>query len=426
MKRIPEKTGLTRFNRDEIIPDLLLYLLFFFTYISIVSLSFSTTFRGGNLSLPPYFLAIPGASFFILRRISMRQELLITLFLSSVLLMLSSFLFLPFEESVSLVLWALLLAVFSIAPRYTSGRSIKVSYDQLGFSMLFHGSVLALSGLTPDTSILKHALLAHALLSLCLFFAARQHHTFYSDYAHIANSPTQPSASVRRKHNGIILFLFLFALLIVPIVVMFPYSAMTDFLRFLLRKALEGLVAFSEWLKKMHLLPEFEQIAEPETTGLAPVTEENPLLNKTLEILLGVLSVGIVLVFAFFAVRGLIRFLLSMYRRYPLFNKEPSDSRIIDEVFSIEKGPKRRRKRLDFGTGPERDVRRKYYRLVRKAMRSGARIESSDSPAEILDEVSGFTDADFVLLTVHYEKIRYGNGVIPASKDCPGLESIED
>ncbi len=399
------------FNRDELLVGALMYLLFTLTFISFSLMVFSFTFLSREAVFLPYILLIPAFLFFLVRRISMKLWKMLFLFFIISAFPLITALFRPFGETVYLYGLTLILSTISLSARYRHSDSIVVGMDQFGASMFIHSAVLLISSLSPYGKEIQYYLLAHTLLSICVFFLARQHFVFETAYGHIANSPTQPSSIVRSHHNRVILFLSTFALFILPVVIYFPYDVLSDFLRKIIRWTISGVLFLFELLNKLHLFPEADATERiPLSTEMDTDPSANPILRAIIEVVLNVLSVVVVVLFLYFSIRGVYRFIVTMYRRSLSKNDPTGDGLVIDEVFSILKKNRKVHKKQDFGEGEAKEIRKKYYRSVRRAMRSGAIIRPSDSPGEIRSAVSGQIGTDFETLSLRYAKYRYGTG----------------
>ncbi len=396
------------FDSSQLFLGSLVYFLLVLGLLSVVFMSYSTYFPAGIIYLP-YILIVPAFLFFVLRRVSMPLWMMLVLFSLVSTFPLLLLLFCPISEVIYLCFCAFILAMISISARYKRTDTVKVGVDQLGTSMFIHGFFLLISGLSDYDGSLKYFLLAHTLLSLCVFFLARQHYIFETTYGHISKSPTQPSAAVRERHNRVIFLLCVFSLLIVPIVVLFPYSILTDLLRDALRLLLKAISLLYDFFKKFNLFPEMEKAVET-PVEIAPVEDSSSMSGFILEMILNLIALAVVVVFLYFSIRGVYRFIVTMYRRSSKKTDLSVDGLVIDEVFSIRKKDRRSIRRPDFGEGDEKDIRKKYYRSVRRAIRDGAEIDPSFSPEEIRDAVFNKVGNDFDTLSVQYEKYRYGTG----------------
>ncbi len=387
----------------------LVYALLIVCLISVALVSYATYFADGMMFLP-YVLLVPAFLFFVFRRVAMPLWTMFILFMIFSAFPLLLLFFRPLSEALFLCFNAFIMAMISISARYKSNDNVKVGLDQLGTTMFIHGFFLIVSGLIDYSGHLKYYLLSHTLLSLCIFFLARQRYVFETTYGHIANSPTQPSAAVRERHNRTIIMLCIFSLMIIPVVILFPYSVLTDLLREGFRLFLKAIFYVYELLKKWNLIPNAEK-AEP-IPDFKPVTPEDsdPILGVILEVFLNLLSVTVVLAFLLFTIRGAYRFIVMMYRRSSNKADASVDALVIDEVFSIQKKKRRTSRRPDFGEGEEKEIRRKYFQAVRRAIRDGAEIDPSYSPREINKAISGLGEEDFGSLSARYEKFRYGTG----------------
>lgn len=379
-----EKT--IKFDRRQLFLASLVYLLMLLTFLSVVVMAYVSVFDSDAVITLPYVLLLPAVLFFFLRRISLRLWKMLLFFSIAAALPLLILLFRPLSEALFITSASFLLAFIALSARYKQTDSVHVGLDQFGASMFVHGFVLAISGLPLFDNQIRYYLLAHALISVCIFFLARQHYIFETAYGHIANSPTQPSAAVRSRHNRVILLLSIFSLMIVPIVVLFPYPLLSDFLLEVIRWIIVGIVFLFYQLRRLNLIPDAEK-AEP--IPLDQIYEEtaDSKLARVMEIIFDVISVLAVILFLYLSIRAIFRFIVTMYRR----SKERSDTRtndmVVDEVFSIPKNKRRKKRRLYFGEGEEKEVRKKYYHDVRRAIRHGVSVKPSDAPEEIRDAV---------------------------------------
>lgn len=396
------------FDSSQLLLGSLVYLLLVICFVSAVFMSYSSYFPEGIIYLS-YILIVPAFLFFILRRIAMPLWTMMILFFLVSTVPLLLLLFRPISEAIFICFCAFILAMISISARYKKTDTVKVGVDQLGTSMFLHGSFLLLSGFSGFNASLKYFLLAHTLLSLCVFFLARQYYVFETTYGHIAKSPTQPSAAVRERHNRVIFLLCVFSLMIIPIVVLFPYSLLTELFRDGFRLLLKGILLLYEFLKKLNLIPEMEKAVDVPVEAV-PAENSNSMSGFILEMILNLIALAVVVVFLYFSIRGVYRFIVTMYRRSSKKTELSIDGLVIDEVFSIRKKDRRSIRRPDFGEGDEKEIRRRYFRSVRRAIRGGVEIEPSFSPGEIRGAVSGKAGSDFNSLSVQYEKYRYGAG----------------
>ncbi|MBN1891453.1 MAG: hypothetical protein JW780_01620 [Clostridiales bacterium] len=398
-----------KFDDRQLFLASLVYLLMLITFISVVILSYASVFDSDAVIAVPYVLFLPAVLFFFLRRISLRLWKMLLFFSIAAALPMLILFFRPLSEAIFITSSSFLMALIALSARYKQPDSVKVGFDQFGASMFTHGFLLAISGIPVFDSDLRYYLLVHALLSVCIFFLARQHYIFETTYGHIANSPTQPSAAVRSRHNRVILLLSLFSLLIVPVVVLFPYRVLSDFLLNVLQWIIAGLAFIFMQLRRLNLIPDTDKV---EPIPLEQIYEEtsDSTFSRVMEIFFDVISVIAVILFLYFSVRVIFRFIITMYRR----SKDSPDTRpddlVVDEIFSIQKKKLRKKRRQYFGEGEEKEVRKKYYHFVRRAIRSGVSVKPSDAPEEIRDAVSAVLGEHFNALSLRYEKYRYGTG----------------
>ena len=396
------------FDRSFFFIGALSYVLSILPFISVCILFFKAIFPETDRILVPYCLLIPALFFFLLRRVSMSQLKILLLFaMVSASPLLLGFL-LPSSQAIFLFISALLLGIGSISARYKNSSRIRITMDQLGASMFVHGTLLVIASVSDSNQLSRYLILGHTLLYLCIFFLARQHYVFDTAYEHIANSPTQPSASVRSLHNRVIIILSVFVLLIIPVIVLFQYSIIAEVLRKIARFLIDAFFAMLKWLDKINFFPDVTEVTGTELLPETAKAELDPTVHMIFNILFNILSVVIIVVLLASILRGVYLFLTYMYRKATAHGTPDNESLVVDEVFSIKNKRSGTRRRMNFGEGEEREIRRKYYREVRQAIRSGAKITPSDSPAEIQAGVSDYVAEDFELLTTEYKKHRYG------------------
>jgi uncharacterized protein YggT (Ycf19 family) len=194
-------------------------------------------------------------------------------------------------------------------------------------------------------------------------------------------------------------------------VIFFPYRLLTDFFRQLLGFLIAAVVIVFELLNRLNLFAKQSPV-EPIPIQIEEIPEKpvNPLLEAIIDIIINTISVVVVVLLLFFSIRGAYRFIVTMYRRSKGTTNITENELVVDEVFSIRKKSRKSERKFDFGEGEAKEIRRKYYRFVRRAIRSGAKIKPSDSPEEIRSAVSGRIGKDFDALSLRYAKYRYGSG----------------
>jgi hypothetical protein len=395
------------FKKQDLFIDIMKFLMFLFALLSIFAILYSAVNVPDIAIMHLYLLLIPASLSFLMSRIPLKlwQMLLCqAVLIVSPLVML---LFSPFYESIVAIAMMIIIATVSLSSRYRYHDRTSVSFETLGASAATHAILLALCTFFPSGN-LPYVLLSHALISICLFFSARQKYAFETAYGHIVNSPTQPSGQVKRLNTRILIFLFIISLAVIPLSVYFPYSILYSFLATVLKWILIGITAIYNFLKWLHLLPEISEI-DPISEITKETTESN---NKTLEFFQYALMIIILAAFCitlFLGIKKIILFIIARYRR-ALPGKIMFPTELIhDEIISLEKNRVKRFRRIDFGKGKEKEVRKLYYIAVKKEIRSGAVITASQSPCEIGRAIKNSSGNDFTELTSRYELFRYGD-----------------
>ncbi len=105
-----------------------------------------------------------------------------------------------------------------------------------------------------------------------------------------------------------------------------------------------------------------------------------------------------------------IRLFIKMFRQAEETERVVENESVVDIIENLT--PKKshvfRNEKKDFGSGEEKEVRKKYYRTVQKAIYSGADIRSSSSPKQIESVLKEKGDQSISELTSRYQSVRYG------------------
>ena len=63
---------------------------------------------------------------------------------------------------------------------------------------------------------------------------------------------------------------------------------------------------------------------------------------------------------------------------------------------------------MNFGSGYERRIRKRFYDKTRRAMKKGLPVADSSTPGQIEAVLLANGDNDIITLRKEYEKVRYG------------------
>jgi len=396
------------FNKQDLLIDSCKFLMFLLAILSISAIFYKAAMAPIDSIMCLYLLLIPAAVSFLLTRIPLRLWQMLSCQFALVISPLTLLIFRSFTEAIVAVFLMFLITTVSLERRYSRHERSSVTFETLGLSAMIHALLLVLCTMFQSGN-LPYVILAHALISLCLFFAARQKYTFETAYGHIANSPTQPSASVKRQNTLVLIFLCVFSLAVIPLVILFPYSILYSFFVRALSWILMGMAAVYNFLMNLFGFPEIDE-ADPVIEKAEEETSSSGLLVEILQYTLLIIALGVFCLFLFYGIKKIIVFIIARYRlALPGKLTCPSDL-IHDEIILLEKKRVKRFRRMDFGKGEEKEVRKLYYRSVKKEIRSGADITASLSPGEISQEIKNSSGNDFTKLTKRYEHFRYGDG----------------
>ena len=84
------------------------------------------------------------------------------------------------------------------------------------------------------------------------------------------------------------------------------------------------------------------------------------------------------------------------------------DEILIDTIENIAPEEELLGKSHDFGTGYERQVRKRFYDKTRRAMRKGLPVSDASTPGQIESALLANGDKEIASLRKEYEKVRYG------------------
>lgn len=394
-------------KKQDLLIDAMKFLIFFLSVLSFFALIYSAVDVPNAAIAYLYLLLLPASLSFLCARIPFKLWQMLLCQATLTLLPLIMLFFRPFYESIFAIIMMILIATVSMASRYRYRERTSVTFETLGASLTIHILILGLCACFPSGN-LSYVILSHALISICLFFAARQKYAFEASYGHIVNSPTQPSGHVKRLNRRILILLFVFSLAVIPLAVYFPYSILFPLLVILFKWILIGIKAIYYFLTWIHLLPQITE-ADPIPEVPKETTESNNKLYEFIQYALMILIIAALCLIVFFILKKLVAFIIARYRRAVPGKISLPTELIHDEIISLEKKRVKRFRKLDFGKGKEKEVRKLYYKSVKKEIRSGAVVTASQTPGQIGQAIKNSSGKDISELTSRYELFRYGD-----------------
>ena len=266
------------------------------------------------------------------------------------------------------------------------------------------GSASTIVRSLSDTGSTRHFILLNALLIVCVYLVARQLYTFDTKYHHNTHSSTQPVKQVKRQNHLTIAFIFGGILLALLVLNTIPISAILSGLRTLVvmigrffARFLPNENGTSRGSDNASSQEDQMQLPDPGDGG-------EPLFVQILIVLFVVFVIVVFLVSVYKAFR---RFLKLFHIEESVEKVEGADDAVVDIIEEIPQDKKSRFAKKDFGSGYEREIRKKYYKTVQKAIHSGTKIDPSYTPKQIESALKQKGDPSISELTSLYESVRY-------------------
>lgn len=397
-----------RFKKQDIFIDAMKFIIFLLTFLSFIVLFYSAIKAPKEAIMCLYLILIPAALGFLLTRTPLKLWQMLSCQAALTASPLFLLFFRPYYESFAAIFLMFIITMVSLSRRYRDHDRTSISFETLGVSSTIYAILLVLCVFFPSGN-LTYVILAHALISISLFFAAHQKYAFEAGYGHIANSPTQPSGSVKRQNVVVLILLFIFSLAVIPLIVFFPYSILYSFLVTALNWIIIAILAFFNFILSLGIFPENAE-TDPVVENPEGIAGSTGILDMIIQYAMQIIALAVLCLLLIYALKKLIFFIIGRYR-HALPNKIAFQTELIhDEVISLNKKRVKRFHRMDFGKGKEKEVRKLYYKSVKKEIRSGAFIKASQSPGEIGNAIKNSSGNDFTELTGRYELFRYGYG----------------
>lgn len=285
-------------------------------------------------------------------------------------------------------------------------NTTSVKYDSLIVPLFVDITVSVLVSLSDDDTPKKviSLVLINALVTVVMFFIARQLHEFEEGYYHSMRSSSVPIKQIRKQNYRTV-----WGLVIVS-VIGFAFALTTLFfvpIDSVIRYLFAGLIFIIKSLLELFGSNDSGESTEPENDLQMPQLDDatNSIFSQIVYWFLVIMFVAA----ALFALYLLIRYIASkiLSRRID-DNKETIDSEYVTDIIeTINVKPAKTHKKRDFGQGYEKSIRKAFYGKVKHAIRKGVDIKSSDSPQEISHKIEKETGVSIAELTEKYEEVRY-------------------
>lgn len=392
------------FVRHGLLADLMLGLIVYLTIQSaemFVMYGYIT-----DLDMSFRFLVLPVVftfGFLILRRLRVKQSLMIgshAVFILASCALIFAVAGANSYELVTVILSAVLQGIYSLKQRYRI-EDFVVRSDLLYLGITVNIISFLVISYHKKADFVSLILL-NTILIVTFFFIARQSNVLDVAYYHSLRSETQNVNSVKRQNRMSIIIIVLGIAVSLFLLNMFPADAVTS-----------ALISFFIALLKLifgHMDPgEDIRPSSPEILD-NDLPYEMPEGGESVVLKVIVLLVFLVIVAGFFS--SLVIALRAFLARYNVADDKPeadSDGAVIDLIENVDKTSRDKKAAMDFGRGYEKEIRKKFYHKVRKAMKAGLPLGRTSSPRQIENILTDNGDMSISELTDSYEKVRYGN-----------------
>ena len=294
--------------------------------------------------------------------------------------------------------FALFSVIYRTKPTFNAGDQ-----EMIVFPAFLHLAAYILYAASGKADFAQEVII-NALIGAVLFLIMRQIALFDTKYYHSIHKISKSSAALKKQNYKTVAGLIGIVTVTFGVLAIFPYEIATSVLKFIWR----GIVAVLSLLRVFFANRDYTYEIEPREVFEEAYAEDFSIDDPVMDIVGKVLFViiSIVLVALIF---NALRIIIN---RMPKLNKNKElddDDKIIDNIEDIRpEKTKFNTKNLDFGTGYERRIRKKFYDKTRRAIRKGLPVSDSSTPGQIENVLLANGDNDISSLRQEYEKVRYG------------------
>ncbi|MBR3057795.1 MAG: hypothetical protein IKG93_07470 [Clostridiales bacterium] len=382
--------------------DLLMSFVFFFTTSSlgVFLLCYVHVIRTTYTAMCTAALMVPVYCLIRRLRIEFFPMLFLHLLASACYLIVMYFSFGKNTVAISNVIFLgfILLAniLYSLKQRLMPSNS-RVKNDGLLFSLILHFLLFLVFSFT-GYHFRQPMIMTNSILMITAYFIARQFGVFEEKYFHNIHSATQPVSSIKKQNRMLVVIIVGGIVFSVVMLALFPTSQVLKLLDQLMR-------IIGGWLSRFFKEPE----VKPEENELEEEIKneiEDGVGTSTLTNILATISVVIVAICLFIFIVTMVRLILKQFRKAEHVEKTIENDAVTDVIESLEV-KKKSVFHQDFGEGYEKEIRKKYYQRVTKAIKKGLPIKNSSSPHQIEKIIKRSGDPSISELTSQYESVRY-------------------
>ncbi|MBO4687827.1 MAG: hypothetical protein J5636_04880 [Clostridiales bacterium] len=296
----------------------------------------------------------------------------------------SSLIYLGFMATLNLI--------YSMFWRFKLTSISSVTHDLFVASMALHLILVIIS-----RGSLRQSVMLNVFLIVCAYLIARQLYTFDTKYYHNTQSGTQAVKQAKQQNYLTIFFISGGIVLALLLLTTIPISSITSSLRSIF-------VMIGRFFSRV--LPE-ESEFEEETMEYPESSEGGGGEPVFVQILFVLFSVVIVVAFLIAIFKAFCMFVQKFHMEGPPDISKGEEDAVVDIIEEIFEEEESHSSEKDFGEGYEREIRKKYYKTVQKAIRSGTRIDPSYTPEQIETALKENGEPSISELTSQYESVRY-------------------
>ena len=391
----------SRFASYQLSIDLFASLIFAFTVLTLVRMA--VLYEGViDLRFRHLFSVILLTELFVfIRRLRIRLVPMILLHILPIVLYLFVMALILTQEGrknitlglIYLGFMAVVNLLYSMFWRFKTVSISTVTHDLFVASMALHLILVVIS-----RGSLRRSVMLNVFLILCAYLVARQLYTFDTKYYHNTHSGNPSVTQAKRQNYMTIVFISAGILLSLLIANSIPINTILSALRSFVFMAGKF---FSRLLRTEDEELDPEKIVPPENYG---GEGEEPFF---VQILFAIFAVVLVIVFLAAVFKAFFLFIRQFQTEKSLDKVGVTDDAVVDIIEEIYEEEEPRPLMKDFGDGYEREIRKKYYKTVQKAIRAGTRIDPSYTPEQIESALKEKGDPSISELTSLYETVRY-------------------
>ena len=252
------------------------------------------------------------------------------------------------------------------------------------------------------------ALIGNTILCAVLYLVMRQIAVFDNKYYHSIRGSSMPPEQLRKqnyKTAAALVGIFVLTLLILKLV---PIGFLTRIvlagLQALIRMLIPVIIAIMDFFAMI-----FRNAGGDHPEDMVEIKPEEIIGDEPWVRVISIIIAIIILAGLILLVLNSIRLLILNAPKYGNNKESSHDGIITDTIENINPGKRTFfRRRLNFGRGRERRIRKQFYDRTVRAMRKGLPVSASSTPGQIEDVLAQNGDTSFSALRQEYEKVRYG------------------